>query len=211
MSLTDYFTQTLKENETVVAVLRKHWITLALPVTIAVIGIGLLIAFMDIFFRGPIGFGLWLVLFLGFLAYAGYRWVVYFFDSFIITDMRIIDIDQHGLFKRTVTETTFEKVQDVTYSIMGIVATAMDYGSVSVQTAAEESLLELKNVARPKQVHELITEAQKLYEERHGDPDMSAKELIELIAKVKPKRFAQRDETQDSEFGGETDGGDVEE
>lgn len=208
MSLRDYFTQTLKKDEAVVAVIRKHWITLIIPLVFSIIVVGVLIGFVDFFFSSSIGAAAWSIIVLITVFYGTYHWVIHYFDSFIITDMRIIDIDQTGLFKRTVSETTFDKVQDVTYTIAGLFATAMDYGTVSVQTAGAENKIELDHVPHPKKVHEVILEAEKLFKERHGD-DMSAKELIELISKVKPKNDAdqtdatvnmdEEQETSDSE------------
>lgn len=186
MGLQDYFTQTLKKDENVVAIIRKHWITLVGPILIGLIVLGLLIGFYTFFFSTVWGVAVWLGIFALTAIYVTYRWIVHFFDSFIITDLRIIDVDQKGLFKRTVSETTFDKVQDVTYSIVGIIATSMDYGAVTVQTAAAESTLELDYVAHPRRIHEIILEAQELFTKRNGS-DMSAQELIELISEVKGK------------------------
>ena len=189
MSLQDYFTQTLKKDEAVVAIIRKHWITLVVPLIGTLIVIGLLIGFVDYFFAAVWSLVVWLVLLLGVLAFLAYHWVIHFFDSFIITDLRIIDIDQKGLFKRVVSETTFDKVQDVTYAIIGIVATSLDYGSVNVQTAAAEGKIELDHVPHPRKAQEIILEAQRLFKERHGG-DMTAQQLIEIIAKVKENGHA---------------------
>ncbi|MFO0704450.1 MAG: PH domain-containing protein [Candidatus Andersenbacteria bacterium] len=183
MSLRDYFTQSLKKDEAIVAIVRKHWITLLVPLVLSVVVLGLLIGFVDFFFRNSAAMVAWFVLLFGTLLYGIYHWVIHYFDSLIVTDQRIIDIDQSGLFKRTVSETTFDKVQDVTYSIVGLVATSLDYGAVSVQTAGADKRLELDHVPHPRKVHEILMEAQKLFKERHGG-DMSAKELIELIARA---------------------------
>ena len=184
MALSDYFTQSLKDDEAVVAIVRKHWVTLVFPVLVVVAALGLLIGFVDVFFRNPYGSAVWLGLLALILAYAGYRWVLHYFDSFIITDLRIIDIDQTGLFKRTVSETTFDKVQDVTYAVVGVLATAMDYGTVNVQTAGTVSKIELDHVPRPKHVQQIVLEAQQLFKKRHGC-DMTAQQLIELIANTR--------------------------
>jgi len=191
MSIRDYFTQTLKKDEAVVAVVRKHWVTHVIPLVLVIVVVGVLIGFIDFFFRSRVGSIIWIVIVAITLLYAFYHWVVHYFDSFIITDMRIIDIDQTGLFKRSVSETTFDKVQDVTYAIMGVFATSMDYGTVTVQTAGAEAKIELDHVPHPRKIHEVIMEAQKLYKERHG-PDLSAQELIELIAQTKPVNDAAR-------------------
>lgn len=184
MSIADYFTQPLKKDETVVAIIRKHWITLVWPVLIILVGVGLLIAFMDFFFAARWSLIVWIILLVAIASIAGYYWAVHYFDSFIITDMRIIDIDQRGLFKRVVSETTFDKVQDVTYAIVGFFATTMNYGTVSVQTGGAEARIELDHVGEPRRVQEILLEAQKLFKERHGK-ELSARELVELIEETK--------------------------
>jgi len=183
MSLEGYFTQTLKKNETVLSIVRKHWITYVWPIIIALLIGGLLLGFFDFFFSALWGLIIWFSMVTLTIVFLLYYWVIHYFDSFIVTDMRIIDIDQKGLFKRTVSETTFDTVQDVTYSIVGIIATSLDYGTVSVQTAGSEPRLELDHVHKPRQVQELIMEARELYKTRHAS-EMSATELIELISKV---------------------------
>jgi hypothetical protein len=203
MSLQDYFTQTLKKDEAVVAIIRKHWITLAGPVITTLIVVGLLIGFVDYFFAAVWSLIVWLVLLGIILLYLAHRWVIHFFDSFIITDLRIIDIDQKGLFKRIVSETTFDKVQDVTYAIIGIVATSLDYGSVNVQTAAAEGKIELDHVPHPRKAQEIILEAQRLFKQRHGG-DMTAQQLIEIIEKARQNgKAGPADEIETEEAGAE--------
>ncbi len=184
MSIADYFTQPLKKDETVVAIIRKHWITLVWPVFIVLVGIGLLVAFLDFFFAAQWSLIVWVVLLAAVVGFAAFNWAVHYFDSFIVTDMRIIDIDQRGLFKRVVSETTFDKVQDVTYAIVGIFATTMNYGTVSVQTGGTEARIELDHVGEPRRVQEVLLEAQKLFKERHGK-ELTAHELVELLELAK--------------------------
>jgi len=195
MSLRDYFTQSLKKDEAVIVVVRKHWVTIAAPMALALVVLGVLIGFIDVFFSSSVGAYAWFGIVLIVLFYVLYHWIMYYFDSFIITDLRIIDIDQHGLFKRTVSETTFDRVQDVTYSIIGMVATTLNFGTVNVATASATTKIELDHVPHPRKVHEIILEAQRVFKTKH--PDMSAKELIELIAQVKPKNDARDTEAQD--------------
>jgi membrane protein YdbS with pleckstrin-like domain len=203
MSFQDYFTQTLKKDETVISIVRKHWITLALPVTIAVLIIGVLIGFVDVFFGSLVGIIVWLVVLGVTLVVALYYWVIHHFDSFIITDMRIVDIDQKGLFKRTVSETTFDKVQDVTYSVVGVVATSLNYGTVHVQTGGAVAKIELDHVPHPRSVQETILEAQSLFKKRHGG-ELTAQQLVEILARLKNKQSdsgAAEPETEEDQAG----------
>ena len=83
-------------------------------------------------------------------------WTHYFLDVWIVTDRRIIDIDQKSLFVREVSTLRIEKIQDVTMEIKGIVATVLDFGDITVQTAAEKREFLMKDIARPGHVKSRI-------------------------------------------------------
>ncbi len=77
----------------------------------------------------------WLVLLFIFFI----EWLDYWLDAWIITDQRIIDIDQQSLFRREVSEFVLARVQDVTIEIPGFVETVLKFGNIRIQTAGEES------------------------------------------------------------------------
>jgi uncharacterized membrane protein YdbT with pleckstrin-like domain len=82
----------------------------------------------------------------------------YWLDVFILSDKRILDIDQEGLFKRTVSELRLYRVQDVTAEVTGVLHTFLDYGSIHVQTAGEEERFEFNDISHPNQVAKMILE-----------------------------------------------------
>lgn len=75
--------------------------------------------------------------------------VDYFLDVWVVTNERIIDIRQEGIFSRTVAETRFYLVQDVTSERKGVFQTIFNYGNVYVQTAAEKGRFVFENVPNP--------------------------------------------------------------
>lgn len=80
-------------------------------------------------------------------------WTLYYLDMWIITSNRIIDIEQHGLFSREISEIPMIRVQDVTIEIHGLLETLLKFGTIRVQTAGEREffikgvpkLYEIKN------------------------------------------------------------------
>lgn len=91
---------------------------------------------------------LWILIF-------GY-WLDYYLDVFIITDKRIVDIEQAGLFGRTVAEERLYRIQDVTSDAQGILATTLRYGNVYVQTAGKTERFIFEQVAHPENVAKTI-------------------------------------------------------
>jgi len=88
-------------------------------------------------------------------------WLFYFLNVQIITDRRIVDIDQVGLFSHTVAELHIENIEDVTSETNGVFGTIFNYGMVFVQTAGTVERFEFDNVPNPAAIEKLILD---LYE-----------------------------------------------
>lgn len=83
----------------------------------------------------------------------------YYLDIWIITDQRIISIEQKGLFRRTVTELRYGQIQDITSDVSGLIATYFQFGNVRIQTAAEEERMILRQVTHPIETRRVISDA----------------------------------------------------
>lgn len=95
-------------------------------------------------------------LFLWILIYG--FWLDFYLDVFVITNKRIVDIEQAGLFGRTVAEERLYRIQDVTSDTQGILATTLQYGNVYVQTAGKTERFIFEHVAHPEHVARTILE-----------------------------------------------------
>ncbi len=83
-------------------------------------------------------------------------WIDYYFDIWIITSERIVNIEQKGLFVRHVSELNFFRVQDVTAAVEGLLPTVLNYGDVEVQTAGEEGRFIFRQVPDPYHVKDMV-------------------------------------------------------
>lgn len=91
-------------------------------------------------------------------------WIDYYFDVWIVTDQRIVNIEQKGLFSRVVSELELEKIQDITTDVKGIIPTFLNYGNLYVQTAGEMERFIFRNVPDPYGIKDAIMSLQKKYE-----------------------------------------------
>lgn len=64
-------------------------------------------------------------------------WMDYYLDMWIITNSRIIDVEQKGLFNRQISEIPLQHVQDVTIEVRGFIETFLKFGRIRIQTAGE--------------------------------------------------------------------------
>jgi len=87
-------------------------------------------------------------------------WIDFYFDVWIITDERIINIEQKALFVRVVSELKFDKVQDVSTNITGLIPTILNYGDVHVQTAGTTERFLFHKVPDPQKIKGLIMNMQ---------------------------------------------------
>lgn len=96
-----------------------------------------------------------------------HAWLDYYLDSWIVTNERIINIEQHGFFHRIISEVPIDKVQDVSSAVKGFLATIFNFGDVNVQTAGEKQNILFDNVSHPTVVAHTIIELLKEYNETH--------------------------------------------
>jgi hypothetical protein len=82
--------------------------------------------------------------------------VLYYLNIHVVTNIRIVDIDQTGLFNHTVSELRLEKIEDVTSETKGVLGTLFNFGTVYVQTAGAKERFEFENIPDPAMVSKMI-------------------------------------------------------
>jgi len=80
------------------------------------------------------------------------EFVDFYLDSWVVTNDRILDIEQLGLFANTVSELDLYRIQDVTVDVKGFFPTIFRYGNVIIKTASGNSHVVFRNVPRPNEV-----------------------------------------------------------
>jgi membrane protein YdbS with pleckstrin-like domain len=83
-------------------------------------------------------------------------WTNFYLDIWIITNKRLIDIEQHSLFKREVSILELNKIQDITSEVKGILATLLNYGNINVQTAGSDKNFFISDIEKPNEVREKL-------------------------------------------------------
>ncbi len=74
-----------------------------------------------------ISFGIGLVLYFP-------SWISWFYSVFIVTDQRLIQITQKGLFHRSVVDIGLSQIQMVNYEVAGLQETLLGFGTIMMQT-----------------------------------------------------------------------------
>ncbi len=152
----------LKPYEKMELFLRRHWLILFFDyfgagflTLIGLAGFFLINEFFDLTFRDILLFLLsfYILLVWQFLFK---KLTDFYLDTWIVTDHRILEIHQLGLFKRDVSELRLSKIQDVTVKVNGLLPTFFNYGEVVVQTAGEIPEFKFKQVPYPQKIKDEI-------------------------------------------------------
>ncbi|MCW1892584.1 MAG: PH domain-containing protein [Candidatus Uhrbacteria bacterium] len=86
------------------------------------------------------------------------NFIDWYLDVWIVTNQRIINIEQNGLFGRTMSELRLYNVQDVTSTTNGFLQSMFNYGNVTIQTSAEKKQFEFEEIEHPDHVAKRILE-----------------------------------------------------
>ncbi len=150
------------DGENVLLLLRRHPIT---QISKFLTVLGMLVA---PFFFSQISFYYLLannfqtaILLLWYLIIVGYSlesFLTWFYNVYIITDERIIDIDFLSLIYRNVSAAKIDKVEDITAITSGVTQSIFDYGTIHIQTAAEKTEFEFEDVPHPTRVTQFLNE-----------------------------------------------------
>lgn len=91
-----------------------------------------------------------------------FSFIDYYLDIWIITNERIIDVQQKGFFARTISEQRLYRIQDVTSDMTGFLPTVFKFGDVHVQTAGAKTRFYFHQVPNPDDVrNEIISLAER--------------------------------------------------
>ena len=160
-----------KDDETISLVVREHWFHLFLKILVWIFFAAALVlfnrfaqAYVPTILEGTQGkvtllftqvYTLFLVLSL-FLIFN-----FYYLSLQIITNVRIVEISQEGLFSHTISELNVDKIEDVTSQVNGIFGTIFNYGDVIIQTAGKEEHFIFESVPTQSQIEKVVLD---LYE-----------------------------------------------
>lgn len=168
-----YFNE-IAEKEKIIRIIHRHWFDIFQQFIIIIAVICVMLAGLFVFpalfpaFQSESSYPFIIFLEITFAlliwVYAFLIWIDYYFDIWIVTSERIVNIEQKGLFLRTVSELKFAKVQDVTADVKGFFPTVLNYGDVHVQTAGEETRFFFRHVPDPYGLKNIIMDLQKQHE-----------------------------------------------
>lgn len=161
--------QTQKEKESIILFLRSHFITnvswiiftvmlIALPLIITLLLPLFKIDFLSTPAAGRFTIVFILLYYLLILSYVFINFLHWFYNVFIVTSERIVDIDYSDIVVHNMAETKLSHIEDVKYTQSGFISTFFNYGDLFVQTAGTEENFEAISIPKPGAATDIITQ-----------------------------------------------------
>ena len=157
-----YLCKSIHYDEAVIRLVRPSWLHYRFPL----LGYSMLV-FLAMFLLYPLQtFGKmgWLV-FCVLLIVAVFGllrlWFLRTLTAFIITNQRIVDIDQRKHFEKQVSECTLDNIRDIRYNTAGVFHMIANVGTVVIETGGDSGHLECQDVRNPETIKELLARLQR--------------------------------------------------
>lgn len=155
-----------RDDETVQFIFRRHIIAmrkgfylLAIPFVISSLPFLLIPDQLWLFWVSLGGLGVGLLLFF-------YHWIGWYYSIFIVTDRRIQQTSQSGLFGKSVIDLSLSKIQNISYNIPGFTGEVLGFGTIVIQTYVGDLVID--KVEHPDKIYVKLQEVLKDNENRVG-------------------------------------------
>jgi len=160
----------LDKDEKIILDVRKHWFVILtdaimmfvvalLPAIIFLVAVKYLPRLQtvnignDLIYLFSFFYSIWL---LGIWTAFFVRWTDYYLDVWYITSTRIVAINQKGMFRREIIDLRYEKIQDTTVELNGVIPTLLNFGTIHVQTAGDGREIILRRARNPEEAKKII-------------------------------------------------------
>jgi len=149
-------------NEKVLFVLHRHsWVLLRTGLW--VVGLLLVLTLLFRIFGASQVTSIALFVLLPIILYIAFRsWFLWTNSVYVLTNDRLLAVQQQGWFSRNVKEVALEMIMTVSHDVRGPVATVFNFGEIIIQASgASEKDMTLEYIYDPYEVQQRISRAQR--------------------------------------------------
>ena len=130
--------------------MRRGFYGLAIPFTVGSIPYLLMPNTLWLLWGPIVGFGIGLTLFF-------YHWIGWYYSVFIVTNQRLQQTSQTGVFGKSVIDLSLSKIQNISYNIPGFSGEVLGFGTIVLQTYVGDLIID--KVHKPEEIYNKLQEA----------------------------------------------------
>lgn len=102
----------------------------------------------------------------------------------VVTTHRLVMVRQKGIFDRTFSQISLDKINDVSFRQKSFWQTFFNYGAILVQISASPEKLVLLNIRRPAEVQQVIFDLQRNFGRKERE-EFSEAELLAIVREIR--------------------------
>lgn len=91
-------------------------------------------------------------------GYVFMNYINWFYNVHLVTNKRVVDMDFHGILYRNIADAPLRNIEDVTYTMGGILEVLFGYGNVHIQTAGASKEIDFIGIPNPAAVQDYISD-----------------------------------------------------
>ena len=135
--------ENLREGEEIKLVIKRHWIIYVMLWVYTVLWVVVIFTFYFIMWFTAVSSLLNILFLLVFLLFLYVSWLDHELDMYIITNNRIVWVDQTAFLNRTVSECNLWQVQEVNSTTKGFFANMLNYCTLLIHTAWTNTTMQM--------------------------------------------------------------------
>ena len=161
--MAEYTFEGQRPDEEVIFVQKRHpWVLSKAGIIGILIILGLIISFI-LFGFSKVTSLMIVITVIFFVFYGLYLWFLYNNYIYILTNQRVIIIEQNSIFSRRIIESELDKIQNISVEVKGPVKTFLNFGDLKIMTAGIDPIMVILNVENPYKVQqEIVKHCKKL-------------------------------------------------
>ncbi len=158
----------LRSGEKIDTVIRKHWIAYAIVFLYFLGGVFFSYLFLKIVWNTPGSLFLIVLFWMYYALFLYTSWLNYELDVFIITNNRVVCVEQKSFLNRSVGECTLDKVQEVSFETRWFFANIFDFGTLTMKTAGSTTNFDMQFSPQPMERARHINNVVDRYRDSHS-------------------------------------------
>ena len=149
----------LKPDEQVIMKVQQYWVAFLPQIIVFTVWFVAPFFFMYPLFRqGQWGVWVFLALILSAVFFGTRFWFSWYRTIFVVTNKRLIDVDQQGWFSHVSSSILYSKIDDVSFRKKGLIRTIFGYGAVKIVTTGTADDVVIERVKNPAKLNNLIND-----------------------------------------------------
>ena len=176
------FSRYVEDEEKIQNVIHRHVLVFKLSILkIGFFGILLPILLYLLLPKAIFFAAIWFTI--GFFAIL-YKFIDWYFDVWLLTNLGVVDLERNGLFDLTSTRIEYHMMEGLSYQIKGVLRTLFNFGDITIDKLGAQTSVILRDSISPKKVERLVLKYQEMFvseksvRDHHALKDM----LADMIA-----------------------------